>query len=334
MKSNYLRIFLCWTFIWSVASSDCLAHEIRPAYLEINEVGVNQYAITFKVPVLNDRLPRIVPIFAVDYDSTTVSIQRNVDARISKWLLHTDKSISGTSLSIQNLERTLIDVILRIEFNSGEVSTLVIQPSKPSVIIPVQQSSWQVFNTFGKLGIEHILLGWDHLLFVLGLMLLIPSVNVLIGTITSFTIAHSITLVLSSLGKMSLPSAPVETVIALSVIFLAREYIMLSRGQQSITTRYPWTIAFVFGLLHGFGFAGALRDIGLPEHALPESLLSFNLGVEFGQILFVCLIIFVYKLLLPLFRKIPSFWLRYLPGYFIGGIASYWFIDRLMGIFI
>ena len=238
--------------------------------------------------------------------------------------------LGGSKIVIDNLERTLIDVVVRMERKSGEMHTFMIQPDKPFGIVPTQSSSLQVMSTFGILGIEHILFGWDHLLFVLGLLLLIRRRSLLLITITSFTLAHSITLALSSLGKVSLPSAPVETVIALSVIFLAHEY--LSDQEESLTARYPWSIAFIFGLLHGFGFAGALSEIGLPRHALTASLFSFNVGVEVGQLLFVVAIYILYRALKfvtrpPILENVQKF-----SAYFIGCIASFWFIERLYGI--
>ena len=165
--------------------------------------------------------------------------------------------------------------------------SFLLQPDQTTYIVPKEPSRWQVVKLYTKLGIEHILIGIDHLLFVLGLLLLVNGFRLLIQTITAFTLAHSITLALSALDLVHIPQAPVEAVIALSIVFLAREYLMVLRGQDSLTARYPWIVAFSFGLLHGFGFAGVLQEIGLPQQDVPLALLTFNLGVEIGQLIFI-----------------------------------------------
>ena len=308
------------------------AHEIRPAYLEIKEIEPTQYEIIWKVPLLNERIPDIQPIFENGIELEAYHSTGGMSALTTFMHLTTKGDIGGASLSIKNLSRTLIDVLVRIERSSGEVNTFLIQPSSPSAIIPSGSDRFQVAKTFGILGVEHILMGWDHLLFVLGLMLLINSRRLLITTITAFTIAHSITLILSSLGWVRLASAPVETVIALSIVFLGREYIMKMRGEPSLTAQRPWLIAFVFGLLHGFGFAGALADIGLPDHALGVSLLSFNLGVEVGQLLFVGALVIVAAIANRMVKSLLTPAIRILPGYLVGGMAAFWFIERLLDI--
>lgn len=315
-----------------IVVGDLSAHEIRPAYLEIKEDSINSYSVFWKVPLLDGRVPDIYPIFEDPNDFIEGKSTSTFQAQTTFYNLRTQKDIGGSQVSIHNLEKTLIDAIVRFERSSGEIHTFLIQPSSSKAIIPTSSNVWQIARTFGILGIEHILLGWDHLLFVLGLLLLIKSRSLLITTITAFTIAHSITLILSSLGHVSLPSAPVETVIALSVLFLGREYVMEQKGEESLTARKPWLIAFIFGLLHGFGFAGALSDIGLPNHALFSSLLSFNLGVEIGQIAFVGILILFYHLFKRVLRPAILPTVKIIPGYIIGGIASFWFIGRLLDI--
>ena len=180
-----------------------------------------------------------------------------------------------------------------------------------------------------RLGIEHILLGIDHLLFVLGLLLLVQGVGPLIKTITSFTVAHSITLGAATFDLISLPSAPVEAVIALSILFLAREYISVKEGKDSLTAQYPWIVAFTFGLLHGFGFAGALSEIGFPQKEVPLALFTFNIGVELGQLLFigvVYLCLFFWK---KLNWSLPNGSWRIVP-YAIGTVASFWLVERVL----
>ena len=307
-------------------------HEVRPAYLEIKEIADYNYKVIWKVPLLNQRVPDIQPVIGDGQGLTSYHQKRELEALIDYKNLVLDKDIGGLSLYVTNLEKTLIDVIVRLERANGEINTFLIQPSDPDIIIPASSSPLQVAKTFGILGVEHILLGWDHLLFVFGLILLIRKRRLLITTITAFTIAHSITLIFASLGILNLPSAPVETVIALSIVFLGREYILMQRGQKSMTAERPWLVAFIFGLLHGLGFAGALSSIGLPNHALLTSLLSFNLGVEIGQLMFVASLLLVYYIAVRLMKiKLPS-WSLSLPGYAIGGMASFWFITRLLDI--
>lgn len=328
-----LRIIWSLMLMSSVLSYS-YAHEVRPAYLEVKEVGDYNYKIIWKVPLLNQRVPDIQPIIGDGENLTSYNQKRELEALIDYKNLILNQDIGGLKLRITNLEKTLIDVIVRLERSNGEINTFLIQPSDPEVIIPTSSSPWQVAKTFGILGIEHILLGWDHLLFVFGLMLLIRKRRLLITTITAFTIAHSITLIFASLGVLRLPSAPVETVIALSIVFLGREYILMQRGQKSMTAERPWLVAFVFGLLHGCGFAGALASIGLPNHAVMTSLLSFNLGVELGQLIFVASLLLLYFLAVRLLKiKLPS-WAVSIPGYAIGGMASFWFITRLLDIVV
>lgn len=205
------------------------------------------------------------------------------------------------------------------------------------IVVPLDQflagsgSFWQGAKRYLRLGIEHILEGVDHLLFVLALLIMVHQGWRLVKTITAFTVAHSITLGLATLGYVHVPPAPVEASIALSIVFLCVEIVHAARGRVGITYRYPWVVAFAFGLLHGLGFAGALAEIGLPPAEIPQALLFFNLGVEVGQLLFV----FAVLALLWLLGKLPvrwPVWLRLVPTYAIGGVAMFWFIERLQGV--
>jgi hydrogenase/urease accessory protein HupE len=184
-------------------------------------------------------------------------------------------------------------------------------------------------SRFATLGIEHILLGIDHLLFVLGLVLIVQSAKLLVQTITAFTIAHSITLAVATLGFVHVPGAPVEAVIALSILFLASELTRQRRGESGLTARYPWLVAFSFGLLHGFGFAGALAEVGLPERDITLALLVFNLGVEAGQLLFVAGVLALLWLGRRVIVSPPPRWLQDAPAYAIGSLAAFWLIQRV-----
>jgi hydrogenase/urease accessory protein HupE len=184
--------------------------------------------------------------------------------------------------------------------------------------------------TYLGLGVEHILLGIDHLLFVLALLFLVQGWRRVIITITAFTVAHSITLAAATLGLVHVPQAPVEASIALSIVFVATEIVRSRMGRVSVAERWPWVIAFVFGLLHGFGFAGALREVGMPEDAIPLALLCFNIGVEVGQLLFIAAVMGIVTLLRRSAITIPA-WAWRVPVYTIGTLAMYWTIERVAG---
>ena len=193
-----------------------------------------------------------------------------------------------------------------------------------SIAFPSSVAAW----AYGVLGVEHILFGFDHLVFVFALLLVVTNYWKLLQAVTSFTVAHSITLAAATLGWVNVPQSPVEAVIALSILFVAAEIVHWRQGRPGITRERPWLVAFVFGLLHGFGFAGALSEIGLPEHAIPLSLLFFNLGVEAGQLMFIAAVFLVWAV----FRKVPwPQWVWRVPVYAIGGLAGFWTIERIAG---
>jgi hypothetical protein len=195
------------------------------------------------------------------------------------------------------------------------------------------QSRLDAAGRYTVLGVEHILEGLDHLLFVLGLLLIVstPSVRVmaLVKTVTAFTVAHSLTLGLATLGHVDVPSRPVEAAIALSIVFLAMEVVRGWQGRESLTHRQPWLVAFGFGLLHGLGFAGALADVGLPQADIPVALLFFNVGVELGQLIFVAGVLSVRWLLV---RMPWPYWAAYAPVYVIGVTGAYWVIERVVAM--
>jgi len=240
-------------------------------------------------------------------------------------------------LQIEGLEKTRTDVLVRYQLNTGDTRSQRLTPDVTSFVLSGDPTQLEVAATYLPFGIEHILGGIDHLLFVFALMLLIANGWRLIGAITAFTVAHSLTLAAATLDLISLPSPPVEAVIALSIMFLASELLQRRRGQTRLSERYPWAVSFSFGLLHGFGFAGALQEIGLPQGEIPLALLSFNLGVEAGQLGFVVVVLALYwtlKRLAPaLIAAIntPGAHAATISAYAIGGVSAYWFLDRLTG---
>jgi hydrogenase/urease accessory protein HupE len=222
----------------------------------------------------------------------------------------------------------LTDALVRISFLDGTTFVRRLTPQEPAVRIPERQSGWSVAEVYFKLGVEHILLGIDHLLFVLALMLITRGTWLLIKTVTAFTVAHSITLAAATLGYVHVPSAPVEAAIALSIVFVAVEIVRASEGRISLTARLPWVVAFTFGLLHGLGFAGALSEIGLPEGHIPLALLFFNVGVEIGQLLFIGLIVAATALIGRIRVAWPR-WAGLAAPYAIGSIAMFWVFERV-----
>ena len=180
-----------------------------------------------------------------------------------------------------------------------------------------------------KLGVEHIAFGVDHLLFVLGLLLIVNSRWMLLKTVTAFTVAHSISLAVATFGYASAPALPLNAAIALSILFLGPEIVRSRRGETSFTIRNPWVVAFAFGLIHGFGFASAMTSAGLPRHELPLALLSFNIGVEIGQLLFVAIILLLERSFRILEIHWPR-WVQQLPAYTVGGLGAYWTIQRTL----
>jgi hypothetical protein len=321
---------LAWLMLLALLPLASLAHESRPGYLEIQEVGAGRYDLLWKVPRLGElvmplrialpnRCRDLVPATRHALPGGLVE-RRSVDCG-------TD-GLAGQSIGIDGLRTTITDVLVRVTLADGASQTLIVTPDDPVFVMTASQSALDVARNYTILGIEHILSGIDHLLFVLGLMLLVRGLGLLVRTITAFTLAHSITLGAAALGFVHVPQAPVEAVIALSILFLATELLRQRAGNVGLAERYPWLIALSFGLLHGFGFAGALSEVGLPETAIPMALLSFNVGVEIGQLMFVAAVLAALSLLRRLPARWPA-WTALVPTYGIGSLAAFWCIQRI-----
>lgn len=292
--------------------------------------SVRSHEIYWKVPRMGDAVPRIQPVFPEGFVLETLKDPKQTpDAAIYTYLLSSEMSLRGKEIFINGLNKTLIDVLVSVSFLNGEKTTLMLQADQDRGIIPEETSALQVIKTYTILGIEHILLGIDHLLFVLALIMITKGKWRILKTITAFTLAHSITLSLAALGVVNFPGPPVEAVIALSIVFLASEIMKNQRGQQTMTSKKPWIVAFTFGLLHGFGFAGALADIGLPQTEIPIALAFLNVGVELGQIIFVVFMLAVIYLI-NLKKDWPPV-LKKVPAYAIGSLAAFWMIERIAG---
>jgi hydrogenase/urease accessory protein HupE len=331
MMNHMRRIFIFFGLL--VLANQTVAHEIRPAYLEITEVSANRIDIFWKQPISGESGIYLTPVLSSGWLTDSVSINSATGAAlIRQWKIKTTQTVAGQTLTIDGLRNTITDVLVHIVFADGTNITRIIRPSDPTLFISKsQQSALPVFD-YLRLGIEHILFGIDHLLFVLALILIVNGKRRLIKTITAFTIAHSITLAAATLGWVHIPSAPVEAVIALSIIFLAVELVNYYRGKAVFSSKYPWVVAFIFGLLHGFGFAGALANVGLPVHDIPLTLFLFNVGVETGQLIFIFVVMLLIWVIKKLFENLPV-WSRWIPPYAIGCMAAFWFFQRLAVIY-
>lgn len=314
------------------------AHEVRPAYLELRHTEGETIEVLWKVPARGDlklsiqaRLPENCESLSGIASSTTGG------AFTDRWKVTCPGGLTGGTIAIDGLSATLTDALVRIERLDGTSQVARLTPDSSSVTIEAAPTWQQIAATYLGLGVEHILLGIDHLLFVLALLLLVNGWRPLLTTVTAFTVAHSITLAAATLGLVQVPQRPVEAVIALSIVFVAAELIRVRNGQVSLTHRWPWAIAFIFGLLHGFGFAGALSEIGLPEQAIPLALLLFNVGVELGQLLFITVVLAMGAALRRVSGPWPAWawrwpaWAWRLPAYGIGSLAAFWTIERVAG---
>ena len=326
-KNILKKIFIPFLFVLFTLSG--WAHEIRPAYLQIIQTSETTYEVYWKVPSMGDAVPRIQPVFPAFFTIEVLELPNQIPGSvIYSYKLNSRESLQGKILRIEGLNKTLIDVLVSVTYLNGEKVTFMLQPDKDSSIIPGETGKMDVVKTYSQLGIEHILLGIDHLLFVLALIMITKGKWKILKTITAFTIAHSITLSLAALGVVDFPIPPVEAVIALSIIFLAVEIVKNLNGEQTLTSRKPWLVAFTFGLLHGFGFAGALANIGLPQQEIPLALAFFNIGVELGQIAFVLVVLMLIKLLS--FKKDWPIFIKKVPAYAIGSLAAFWMIQRVV----
>ena len=286
-----------------VLCTNALAHEVRPAYLRIHQTAAESFDLLWRVPARGQmKLGLDVVLPAHCEDKGEIRTWQQGGVFVKRWSINCPGGLTAKTITINGLSTTLTDVLARFERLDGTTQVARLTPASTSFVVTDAENWQEVAMTYGALGVEHILLGIDHLLFVLALMLIVSGRRKLIATITAFTLAHSITLALATLGVVNVPQSPVEAVIALSILFVAVEIVHWREGKEGLTRRTPWLVAFVFGLLHGLGFAGALTEIGLPEHAIPVALLFFNIGVEIGQLMFIAAMLLVYQVL----RRAPA----------------------------
>lgn len=308
------------------------AHEVRPAYLSVQEDTPNEFSVLLKTPMQGDARLALSALFSGKIEALTPIVSHPTgDAMVQTWRMQTVEPLAGQNVLIDGLQNTMTDALVHVVFANGNSWTARLTPSEPSAVIPASQSAWAVFLTYVRHGIEHIAFGFDHLLFVCGLMLIVRDWRKLVKAITAFTAAHSITLTCATLGWVTLPSRPVEVMIAISIVMVAAEVVRMERGQISLAIAKPWIVAFAFGLLHGFGFAGALVELGLPHSDIPLALFAFNVGVELGQLAFIAVLltaVYAVGRLIAIPRRATV-----TSAYAIGIVAAFWSVQRLDAMF-
>lgn len=307
-----------------------LAHEARPGFLELHETGPETYSLLWKKPSGGEVEIQIAPVMPEGCRLATSDRQPlSPGAVIVRGTLTCAGGLAGKTIEIAGLPATITDVLVRLHHADGRLESHLLRPATPSVTLGGVTTAGERSLGYVQMGVQHILLGVDHLLFVLGLLLIVSDRWMLVKTITSFTLAHSLTLAIATLGYASAPLPPLNAAIALSILFLGPEIARRWRGETSFTIRHPWVVAFAFGLLHGFGFASGLSAMGLPQAEIPLALLLFNVGVEIGQVAFVLLVI----LLERSFHLLEVRWPRLverLPGYAVGTLGAFWAIQRTL----
>jgi len=316
------------SFYWVVTH----AHEIRPAYLQIKENADHSLFVTWKQPVMGDYAVPIDPVITTGwFQNDQAEKVYTPSYLIKQWIIPAGHStLNEETISIRGLEKTMTDVFVQLDLLQSSF-TYLIKPVHPFVKLDILRPQPPPVWQYIELGVHHIWSGLDHLLFVFGLILLVAKRSSLLWTITAFTIAHSITLALATLKILQVTPSFTEPAIALSIAFVGVELVRHYQNKNGLAFRFPWLVAFLFGLLHGLGFAGALRDVGLPQDNIPMALFLFNVGVELGQLTFVTMVLLLVAIINRLNFSFPK-WSYKIPPYMIGSMAMYWFIQRLAGM--
>lgn len=330
-----LRIapFVTFLLLILIVPQSVRAHEIRPAFLEIKQTASDRFNLLWRIPITAGmRLPIVLTIPGAR-NLKRPTIEEFSDSIVERrWIDVGPNGLAGTHIEFVGLQLTITDVLVRVQMLDGREWTTIARPSQPWVEIGASQTWLDVAGTYMVEGIRHILFGADHLLFVLGLLLIVKNRWMLLKTVSGFTVAHSITLAIATLGYAEVPVLPLNAAIALSILFLGPEIVRSWRGETSFTIDHPWVVAFAFGLLHGFGFASALTNAGLPRHELPLALVSFNVGVELGQVGFIGVILALESSFRVLEVSWPR-WVQVLPGYTVGSLGAFWTVQRLALLF-
>lgn len=332
MSRRSVLVVLCVLF---GASASARADEFKPAYLQLTQLDPETYDVLWKIPAIDESTTlKVKPQFP--YGAQTLTPMRGTFARgvtVQRSRIRVPGGLDGKAIVFSELSATRIDVLARLVRLDGTVQLERILPTSPRFVGRPSLGRIEVVRTYTLLGIEHILTGFDHLLYVLGMLILVNGWRRIVATMSAFTATHSLTLTAAALGWVHVPQPPVEACIALSILFVAREIVQVHRGRPGMTTRWPWAVSFTFGLMHGFGFAGALAEVGLPQSSIPIALLFFNVGVEIGQLLFVGAVVAVIGVAWRAAQRLrlpqPPLWLCRVPSYGIGALASFWLVQRI-----
>jgi len=313
-----------------VATLPASADVFRPAYLELRQTDAETFDVMWKVPAQGDMLRMAIGVVLPD-GTVNVSEPRGTfvgDGFIERWTVRRPGGLAGQTIRIDGLPGSITDVLARVERDDGTAQIARLLPAHPAFVVESSAAASGVAWTYLVLGTEHILGGIDHLLYILALLFLVTGWRRIVATMSAFTATHSLTLSAAALGWVHVPQPPVEACIALSIVFVAREVVETQRGRPGLTGRWPWVVSFTFGLMHGFGFAGALAEVGLPTRAIPVALSFFNVGVEVGQLLFVAGALTIIHVARRAARHWPQ-WTEAVPAYAIGGVAMFWVVERV-----
>jgi len=322
------RVLLLYLMFFNALFAD----EIRPAFLELTQMSETNYKVLWKKPSRGEakNVLKVEPIFPTTAKMIGVKqISKTRVAVLESYVIEEPNALIAEPITIKGLETTSSDVLVRVHYLDGETEFIRVLPESPQFTLIHESGFINMASTYFILGVEHILEGFDHLLFVLALLLLVGNIRVLIWTITAFTLAHTITLMLASLDMIHLSSKAVEATIALSIIFVAAEVVYAMRGKIHLSKKYPWLIAFGFGLIHGLGFASAIKEIGLPQTEIVPSLIFFNIGVEVGQLIFISCVLLIIWIWGKFFEKY-RYSVKMATAYAIGIIATLWFLERVI----
>jgi hydrogenase/urease accessory protein HupE len=306
------------------------AHESQPGMLDLRQIAEDRYELTWRAPIYYGK-PHPARLELPEHWKDVVEPSQRLlpDSQVFRHVVSVgDGGVEGSVIRFLRLEATITDVFVRLNRLDGTVMTAVARPSKPYVELRGERSLATTAADYVGLGFHHILQGVDHLLFVVGLLLIVKSRTMLVKTVTAFTVAHSITLAIATLGYASVPIPPLNAAVALSILFLGPEIVRTWRGETSLTIRFPWVVAFLFGLLHGFGFASGITTTGMPRSELLPALLFFNGGVEVGQLAFVFTALALVRSCRILDVRWPR-WAERAPGYVVGSLGAYWTIQRV-----
>lgn len=321
--------WLCALFLL-VLTVPAAADELRPGYMAFTQHSATDWSLAWKLPMRGGLTPQSSPLLpkgcALGETPQRMIAGGAVETRAQ---VRCTGNVAGGEIGMSAMAASQTDILVRVAPLGRPVQALRLTADQPTATIAAKPGRWQVAKTYFIIGVEHILFGYDHLLFVVSLVLLLSGFWTIAKAVTAFTVAHSITLIGTTMGLMGLPQAPVEAVIALSIMFLAEEIVKKGPGAPRLSQRLPWLVAFIFGLLHGFGFAGALREVGLPESDVPTALLTFNLGVEAGQLLIVFAAMLVVEMLRRFAGSANQPVIKF-ATYAIGITASFWFIERII----